>query len=65
MNRRSHSVEAKVREAFELLLELRSHPDASRMLSIANSFLDMLLRQEGTDGPPVVISVKAVRIRRD
>lgn len=64
MNRRSNSVESLVREAFALLLELRAHPDASRMLSLANAFLDMLLRQKGAEGPPMVVSVQAVRIRK-
>ena len=47
-----------------MLLELRAHPDASRMLTLANAFLDMLQRQTAAEVPPVVISVKAVRIRR-
>lgn len=64
MNRRSNSVESLVREAFALLLELRAHPDASHMLSLANAFLDMLLRQKGADEPPMLISVQAVRIRK-
>lgn len=64
MNRRNHSVEYLVREAFALLLELRAHPEAGRLLSQARAFLDMLRRQKGADEPPMVISVRAVRIRK-
>lgn len=64
MNQRSHAVEKLVREAFNSVLELRAHPDASRMLTLANAFLEMLLRQTGSDQPPLVVSVKAVRIRK-
>jgi hypothetical protein len=64
MNRRSHAVENLVREAFSSVLELRAHPDASRMLTLANAFLETLLRQADSDQPPLVVSVKAVRIRK-
>lgn len=64
MNRRSDSVEVLVREGFALLLELRRHPEGKQLIPLANAFLETLLQQAATDAPPIVISVKAVSIRR-
>jgi hypothetical protein len=64
MNRRSNSVEALIREGFALLLELRGHPDARRLLPLANAFMGTLLQQAESDSPPIVVSIKAVPIRK-
>jgi hypothetical protein len=64
MNRRDRTVESLVREGFSLLLDLRAQPDASRLLSLAGAFLDMLRRQKDTEETPMVISIQAVRIRK-
>jgi hypothetical protein len=63
MERRSDTVEALIREGFSLLLELRRHPNAQRLIPLANAFLGTLL-QQGEAGPPIVVSVKAVPIRK-
>ena len=64
MKRRKHSVETLVREAFSLLLDLRSQPEAGRLLSQARSFLDMLGKQKEADETPIVVSIRAVKIRK-
>lgn len=58
------SVEALVREGFNLLLELRRHPEARRLIPLANAFLKALLHQTGRDAPPIVVCVKAMPIRK-
>ncbi len=63
MKRLSPSVEAQVRHAFGLLLEIRSQPEAPNLLAQANAFLKMLVQGADTQAQPVVISVQAVRIR--
>lgn len=62
MSRQQPSVEAKVREAFELLLQIRAHPEACRLLSLAIGFLKTVVRDTDGETTPVVISVQAVRI---
>jgi hypothetical protein len=64
MDRRSNTVEALIREGFTLLLELRRHPDAQRLIPLANAFLGTLLQQAAADAPPIVVSVKVVPIRK-
>lgn len=63
MKRSSPSIEAQVRHAFGLLLEIRSQPEAPDLLAQANAFLKMLVQGGDTQTPPLVISVQAVRIR--
>lgn len=58
------SVERLVRQAFGLLLEIRQQRQARRSLTLALAFLKMLARNRGRDEPPVVISIRAVRIPR-
>jgi hypothetical protein len=64
MRGRLNSIEGLVREGFNLLLELRRHPEARRLIPLANTFLEALLRQTGQDAPPFVVSVKAMPIRK-
>ena len=63
MKRPSPSIEAQVRHAFGLLLEIRSQPAAPSLLAQAIAFLKMLTQSADTQTTPVVISVQAVRIR--
>ena len=65
MGRPSPSVEAMVRHAFGLVLELRSHREAQSILAQAIAFLKLLVEQRGNRSSPVVISVRAVHIRKD
>ncbi len=60
----TNAIEAMVREGFALLLELRRHPEAQRMMPLAIAFLETLLRQGTQDGPTLVVSVKAMPLRR-
>jgi hypothetical protein len=64
MRGRLDSVEGLVREGFNLLLELRRHPEARELIPLANAFLHTLLHQAGRDAPPFVVSVKAMPIRK-
>jgi hypothetical protein len=64
MSGRLNSIENLVREGFTLLLELRRHPEARRLIPLANAFLESLLRHTAQDAPPFVVSVKAMPIRK-
>ncbi|MBZ5545276.1 MAG: hypothetical protein LAO07_16615 [Acidobacteriia bacterium] len=63
MSRTTPSVEALVRQAFGLLLEIRSQPEAKPRLEQAIAFLKMLVESPATVSPPLVVSIRAVRIR--
>lgn len=63
MSRQKASVEPMVRKAFELLLEIRAHPEAYRLLALAIGFLKTLARKTDGDTQPVVVAIQAVRIR--
>jgi hypothetical protein len=64
MERRSKNVESLIREGFDLLLELRRHPNAQRLVPLANAFLETLLQQDAAAAPPIVVSVRAVTLRK-
>ena len=63
MARPRPGVEAMVRNAFELLLEIRAHPQAHHLLGLAIGFLRTLVRQSDGRSAPVVVAVRAVRLR--
>jgi hypothetical protein len=63
MSRITPTVEAMVRQAFGLLLEIRGHPEAKPLLGQVIAFLKMLVADPTTDCPPMVVSIRAVRIR--
>jgi hypothetical protein len=63
MKRPSPSIEAMMRNAFGLLLEIRSQPGAQNLLGQAIAFLKMLAEEPAAQANPMVISVQAVRIR--
>ena len=54
---------ALLRQAFDLLLELRSCPEAGRLLGQAVAYLRLLDRQGESQGLPLVVSIRAVRIK--
>ncbi len=60
----TNSIEMMVREGFTLLLDLRRHPEAQRLIPLAVAFLETLLGQVAHDAPPFVVSVKAMKLRR-
>lgn len=53
-----------VRHAFGLLLELRTRDNAPQLLSQAIAFLEMLARQKDVNATPVMISVRAMQLRK-
>lgn len=64
MERQAKKVESLVREGFDLLLQLRRHPDAQRLVSLTNAFMQTLLQSAEAAPPAVMVSVKAVPLRR-
>jgi hypothetical protein len=64
MNHGTSSDRALLREAFELLLGLRSRPQARKLLGQAVTFLRMLEHQREPGGLPVVISIQLMRLRK-
>ena len=63
MNRGTYQERALLRQAFDLLLVLRSRPEARKLLGQAVVYLRLLERREESEGLPVVVSVQAVRIK--
>ena len=61
MNQRHKSIEISVRKAFELLIQIRGHRQASRLLALANGYLRMLIHAE-QDCVPIVVSIRTVKI---
>jgi len=55
---------ALMREAYALLLGLRSQPDAQKLLGQAVTFLRMLGHQGESGGLPIVVSVQVMRLRK-
>ena len=64
MNDGTRSDRALLREAFALLLGLRSRPDARRLLGQAVTFLRILEHQGESAGLPVVVSVQVIRLSK-
>jgi hypothetical protein len=62
MRERTRSDRALLREAFALLLGLRSQPEARELLGQAVAFLRMLRYQEESGGLPVVVSIQVMRL---
>lgn len=62
MNSAQNPTEVAVQKAFSLLIQIRGRRQAKRLLDLANSYLHMLARS-GCDSAPMVVSVRAVRIR--
>ena len=55
---------ALLREAFALLLGLRSRSDGRKLLGQAVTFLRLLEHQGESAGLPVVVSVQVMRLRK-
>lgn len=62
MSQGTKSDRALLREAFALLLGLRSQPDAPDLLRQAVTFLRVLEHQGQSAGPPVIVSVHVMRL---
>jgi len=54
---------ALLRQAFDLLLELRSRPGARKLLAKAVVYLRVLEHQDAPGELPLVVSVQAIRVR--
>jgi len=63
MKRGTYEERALLRQAFDLLLELRSRPEARRLLSQAVVYLRLLERQGEPEGLPLVVCVQAMRLK--
>jgi hypothetical protein len=63
MKRGTYQERALLQEAFDLLLELRSRPEARRLLGEVVAYLRLLERQGESEGLPLVVSVRAVRLK--
>ena len=64
MNDGTRSDRALLREAFDLLLELRSRPQARKLLSQAVTFMRVLEHQGEPGELPVVVSVQLMRLKK-
>jgi len=64
MNDGTRSDRALLREAFALLLGLRSRSDGRKLLGQAVTFLRLLEHQGESAGLPVVVSVQVMRLRK-
>jgi hypothetical protein len=62
VNQPQRSVEMSVRRAFELLIQIREHRHATRLLAFANTYLRMLIDAD-QDCVPIVVSIRTVKIR--
>ncbi|MGH9445446.1 MAG: hypothetical protein ACRD3O_06955 [Terriglobia bacterium] len=63
MNQTPKSVDQSVRKAFELLIQIRSHRHAGRLLDLANNYLRMLTHAGTAECVPIMVTVRTVRIR--
>jgi len=63
MKRGTYEERALLRQAFDLLLELRLRPEARRLLGQAVVYLRLLERQGESEGLPLVVCVKAMRLK--
>jgi hypothetical protein len=64
MSNGTRSNRALVREAFDLLLELRSRRDAQKLLGQAVTFLRMLEHAGRPGALPVVVTVQVLHLRK-
>jgi hypothetical protein len=63
MKRGTSKERALLRQAFDLLLELRTRPQAHKLLAQAVIYLRLLERQGELRDLPLVISVQVTRLR--
>ena len=63
MKRGTSEERALLRQAFDLLLELRTRPQARKLLGQAVIYLRLLERQGEPQDLPLVISVQVTRLR--
>jgi len=63
MKRGTSEERALLRQAFDLLLEVRTRPQARKLLGQAVSYLRLLERQGEPGDLPLVISVQVTRLR--
>ena len=64
MNRGTRTEKALLREAFDLLLTLRSRPQATKLLRQAVTYLRLLERRGEPGEPPLVLSVQVMRLTK-
>lgn len=64
MGNGTRSDTALLKDAYALLLGLRSQPNARELLGQAVTFLRMLRHQGESGGLPFVVSVQVMRLRK-
>jgi len=64
MNRGTSEERALLRQAFDLLLEFRTRPEARKLLGQAVNYLRLLEHQGVPGGLPMVISMQVMRLRK-
>lgn len=65
MKQTTKSTQGMVRRAFGLILELRTHHNAYELLSRVITFMELLVRgEEGNTPPPVLMSIRLVRLKK-
>jgi len=63
MKHGTYQERALLRRTSDLLLELPSRPDAGGLLCQAVAYLHLLERQGESEGLPLVVSIRAVRVK--
>jgi hypothetical protein len=61
----SPELDALVRQAFGLIIDIRHHGRAARSLALAVNFLRAMARNPGQDTPPFVFSFTVVPMREN
>ena len=61
----SPGLDALVRQAFGLIIEIRHHRGAARSLALVVNFLRMMAHRPGQDEPPFVVSFTVVPMREN
>lgn len=63
MKQQSGNSEGALHKAFELLIQIKGHRQAPRLLNLANDYLGLLLKSESAEDA-LVVSICTVRIRQ-
>jgi len=64
MKTTSRSTQKMARKAFGLLLEMRDREDAHQLLTKALAFLEVLARGKGSNGAPIMLSIRLMELRK-
>ncbi len=65
MKTTSRATHKMARKAFGLLLDLRTRDNAQHLLSQAIAFLEMLAQEKDMNAAPMMISIRAMQLRKN